>query len=119
MRPTVDWIGALYARTMPRPTFTRATTPIAAGEPMAGITKNGTTNVPTMAPTVFAASSRPALVATLPSRPDTRADEAGKLRPITIVAGTTTITKRHPSMPTGPEVELDGSRQDDGGAGEG
>ena len=47
-----------------------------------------------MAPTVFAASSRPALVATLPSRPATSAEEAGKLRPMTIVAGRTTTRTR-------------------------
>ena len=80
-----------------------AMTPIASGAPMAGMTKNGTTNVPTMAPSVFAASSRPALVAILPLRPATRADEAGKLRPITMVAGRTTsraCENRTPMMPS-------------------
>ena len=84
-------------------TLTSAMTPIASGDPMAGMTKNGTTNVPTMAPRVFAASSRPALVATLPLRPATRADEAGKLRPITMVAGSTTsraCENRTPMMPS-------------------
>ena len=100
---------------MPRTTLTSAMTPIASGEPIAGMTKNGTTNVPTIAPRVFAARSRPALVATLPSRPATSADEAGKLRPMTIVAGRTTTKTRQnrtlisPSMWPASTVNSTGS----------
>ncbi len=49
-------------------------------------------NVPTIAPAVFAASRRPASEAIRVGSSLSRLEEAGKLRPITNVAGRTTST---------------------------
>ena len=76
---------------------TSTTSPTAGADPTAGITKNGTTNVPTIAPSVLTASRSPALVAIRPSPSETSPDAAGKLRPMTIVAGRTTRTTRAPA----------------------
>ncbi len=78
------------ARTIARPAFTIATRASASGEPIRGITTNGMRNVPAMAPIVFEARSRPARPPTSRSDPATSADAAGKLRPMTKVAGRTT-----------------------------
>src|SRR6185295_583603 len=59
-RVTRDVSVAAATRTTAIVRFSRATTATAAGEPIAGIRKNGTTNVPTIAPAVLLARSRPA-----------------------------------------------------------
>ena len=65
----------------------------ARGEVRTGIRKNGTTNVPQMAPRVLAPRSSPALAPTLSSESDTSMELIGKTMPMTRVAGATTMTR--------------------------
>ena len=84
------WIRPPNARAMPVTALTIATNASATGDPTSGMTTNGTTNVPTIAPNVLAASSRPARLPISSSSPATRLEAAGKVRPMTNVAGRTT-----------------------------
>ena len=70
--------------------LTRAIRPRATGEPTSGMTTNGMRNVPLIAPRVLADRSRPELPPTWPFGSAMRAEVAGKVRPITNVAGRTT-----------------------------
>ena len=88
------------ARAIASPTFSMAISPSAAGEPTAGMTTNGTRNVPVIAPRVLTESSSPARLPTLASEPPTRPEAAGKLRPMMKVAGRTTsavVTRNEPN----------------------
>src|SRR5262245_4729742 len=71
-------------------TLIMARTATAIGEPTSGITTNGIANVATIAPIVFAARSLPALEAMRLGSSARSADEAGNVKPITIVVGRTT-----------------------------
>ncbi len=66
-----------------------------AGEPMSGITKNGSTNVATMAPVVFTAISAPEDDPSVPLSSPSRAAVAGNVKPITMVGGRTMIAVDH------------------------
>ena len=62
-----------------------------AGEPISGITKNGSTNVATSEPPVFTASSVPVADPSVPCSSPRRAAVAGNTIPMAMVAGRTTI----------------------------
>src|SRR5690349_3665675 len=70
--------------------LTIASAATASGDPMRGITTNGIANVATIAPSVFAARSLPALDPIWLGSSDARADEAGNVKPRTTVVGSTT-----------------------------
>ena len=93
-------------------TLTRARTATAIGEPTRGITTNGIANVAVIAPSVFAASSLPALEATRAGSSSRSADEAGNVKPMTIVVGRTTRS-------TGPTIAIADSRTRLGSSGPG
>ena len=61
-----------------------------AGEPMVGISTNGTSRLPTMAPVVFTASSDPDSPPAVPASSRSRIDAVGKAIPSTMVTGSTT-----------------------------
>ena len=93
-RRRVDEIVAaperLATRAIAVATLTRASRATAFGEPTAGITKNGIAKVAVIEPAVLAARRRPALAAIRAGSSPRRVDAAGKVKPITIVAGRTT-----------------------------
>ncbi len=61
-----------------------------AGEPISGMTKNGSTKVPTIEPAVLTASSVPVADPSAPDASPSSAAVAGKVSPITTVGGSTT-----------------------------
>src|SRR5262249_46158556 len=68
-------------------TLTSARSATAFGDPIAGITKNGITNVAEIEPSVLAARRRPAFAAIRVGSSPRSVDDAGNVKPITIVAG--------------------------------
>ena len=66
-----------------------------SGEPISGITKNGSTNVATIAPVVFTASRAPDDDPSVPVSSPSSAAVAGNVKPITIVGGRTMIAVDH------------------------
>ena len=65
------------------------------GEPISGMTKNGSTKVATIAPVVLIASRVPEAEPSVPDSSTSSAAVAGKVRPITIVGGSTMIAVDH------------------------
>ena len=78
-----------------------------AGDPIAGITKKGSTKVATIEPVVFTASSAPVADPSVPVSSPSRAAVAGKVIPIATVAGSTMKTAcaaNRPSASTNSEL---------------
>ncbi len=78
-------------RAPPTATLVRASAASVAGDPMSGMTKNGRTKVATIAPIVFDAMREPVAVPSVPVSSPSSDAVAGKIRPIAIVGGRTTI----------------------------
>ncbi len=82
---------ARVTRYAPTATLTIASRARVAGDPMSGMTKNGSTNVATMAPVVLTASSEPDADPSVPDSSPSSAAVAGNVMPMMIVGGRTTI----------------------------
>ena len=79
----------------PMTTLMMASRARVVGEPIRGITKNGRTNVATMAPVVFTATRAPEDDPSVPVSSPSRAAVAGNVKPITMVGGRTMIAVDH------------------------
>ena len=79
------------ARSSPPTTaLVSASTASVAGDPISGITKNGSTNVATIEPVVLTASSEPLAEPSVPASSPSSDAVAGKVMPIAMVGGSTT-----------------------------
>ena len=90
---TVARGAAMSASAIPTSALVRASSATTTGEPRSGMSTNGRTRLPTIAPVVFTPSRAPELVPARSAPSGRRADAAGNARPRTTVTGsTTTIT---------------------------
>ena len=79
-------------RRCPRAAFVSASRTTMAGDPIVGISTNGMTRLPMMAPVVFTPSSSPDSDPAVPRSSRSSSEAVGKARPSTIVTGSTVRT---------------------------
>ena len=91
---TVARGAAMSASAIPTSALVSASSATTTGEPRSGMSTNGRTRLPTIAPVVFTPSRAPELVPARSAPSGSRADAAGKAIPRTTVTGRTTSDHR-------------------------
>ena len=97
-------VGPSSARPMPSAAFVSASRTTMAGDPIVGMSTNGMTRLPRIAPVVFTPSSSPDSEPAVPRSSRSSSEAVGKARPSTIVTGRTVRT-------AAPEQDADGHQR--------